>query len=63
MSEPGDDIRTGGDVDGLPGGQPTGSDPRESHPLPDPRHRLAQADPIDETELIELLCQAARVSR
>ena len=56
MNEPIDDISTV-EIDGTEESDPTAArsdGTRRDHP--DPREQLAQAGPIDETELIELLC-------
>ncbi len=57
MNEPIDGISSTVEIGGLEGAEPMGSgsggDDRDH---PDPRERLAQSDPIDDTELIELLC-------
>ena len=57
MDNPRDELHDGVDLDAGDGDHPIGSDdPKRRRPFPDPRERLANGDPIDKTELIELLC-------
>ena len=57
MKPPLEDMRTPVKIDGIacPNSAESGSQSGMSR-YPDPRERLAQSGPIDETELIDLLC-------